>query len=131
MYRRHKHHTYQTNAPMAPAIVCYAFAAELFLKLLHKITVGNPEKIHGLEEIFSVLPQEMRLNLSQKYQRTANGDLEADINSVGSAFVDWRYLHEQTIISINPQVIMNISKVTYALCRELRPNIRVTGENVP
>lgn len=117
-----------TNSPMAPAVVCYAFSTELYLKLLHALTVGNPGKIHGLKYIFMALPQETRLKANNHYHST-DSDIETDIATVNSAFVDWRYIHEQATISINPQVLINIARAIHLTVRELKPELHVFGEN--
>jgi hypothetical protein len=117
-----------TNSPVAPAIVCYAFAAELYLKLLHVIVVGNPEKIHGLADIFTALPETIRRKVGDRYDM-GRDNIETDIRAVSSAFVNWRYLHEQTSISINPIILISIAKAVHLVCRELRPTLSVFGEN--
>lgn len=119
-----------TNSPMAPAVVCFAFSAELYLKLLHLISIGNPDKIHGLKEIFAVLPEATRQKVGSRYPGGLK-NLEAEIKAVSSAFVDWRYLHEIASASINPQTLANIARAAHVVCRELRADLRVFGENAP
>lgn len=116
------------NSPLAPAIVCYGFAVELYLKLLHVIVVGNPEKIHGLADIFAALPETIRRKVGDRYDM-GRDNIDADISAVSSVFVDWRYLHEQTSISINPNILISIAKAVHLVCRELRPTLTVFGEN--
>jgi len=97
------------NSPMAPAVVCYAFAAELYLKLLHTIVLGSAEKIHGLADIFAALPSATRQQLSDCYE-LKNHKIEADIATVNSAFVDWRYLHEQAEAAVEPGILVAIAR---------------------
>lgn len=116
------------NSPMAPAIVCFAFAAELFLKLVHHIAIGSPAKTHGLNELWNTLPQDLQDKLREKYA-AQGGVIEPDLVAVNKAFVDWRYLHEQGSIAIDPRILTRICKAAYILALELRPTLQVFGEN--
>ena len=115
-----------TNSPMAPAIVCFAFAAELYLKLLHTIAVGSPSKGHDLKELFGVLPQEAQDAVAKEF---GNGDLAGQINTASTAFVHWRYQHEHETLTVNLDTLINFAKAVHKVVRHLRPDLEVFGEN--
>ena len=114
-----------TNCPMSPAIVCFAFSVELYLKLLIAISTGTPPKNHKLDELFELLPADTRSNLVRIY---GSDDLPSHLKSVSSAFIDWRYQHEHETLAINVQVLVNTATSCHKLARQLRPDLRVSGE---
>ena len=115
-----------TNSPMAPAIVCFAFSVEMYLKLLSVIATGKYPKDHKLQELFSSLPEEFQKTLITKYVNTS---FEADMANVSNAFIEWRYEHEYAALTINPDVLINIASACHTLARELKPSLKVFGEN--
>ncbi|MDE2309785.1 MAG: HEPN domain-containing protein [Betaproteobacteria bacterium] len=115
-----------TNSPMSPAIVCFAFSIELYLKLVHVLSTGQTPKGHKLEELFSSLPESSRQSLAAKY---GSAELPSHIATVSTAFVDWRYEHEHETLAVNPQVLINIATCCHKLARELKPELKVFGEN--
>src|SRR5262245_4933503 len=64
------------NAALNPAVVCYAFSAELYLKLIHLIATGSAIKGHKLDELFQALPGDAQARISASYDQR---DLPADI----------------------------------------------------
>lgn len=115
-----------TNCPMSPAIVCFAFSAELYLKLLIAISSGTPPRGHKLDELFELLPPETRTALADIY---GGSELPSHLKTVSSAFIDWRYQHEHRTLTISPQILINIATSCHKLARRLRPELRVFGEN--
>jgi hypothetical protein len=115
-----------TNSSTSPAIVCFAFSIELYLKLVHVLSTGQTSKGHKLEELFSSLPASIRQNLTAKY---GNAELPAHIAAVSTTFVDWRYEHEHETLTVNPQVLIAIATCCHKLVRELKPELKVFGEN--
>lgn len=117
------------NAPMVPAVVCFAFAAELFLKLLVKIATGQAVRGHELADLLAAVPEESRSEMARHYSSSDVTKLQADVASISSAFVEWRYVYERGAIAINPQVVANVARAAYLVCRAKAPQIRVFGEN--
>lgn len=82
---------------MTPAIVCAAFASELYLKYL--VGKDNTKYTHKIKDLFEMLDKEV--------QREIEGAVNDDMRSVklpnfedilplvSNVFVDWRYLYEQ------------------------------------
>ena len=115
-----------TISPMAPAIVCFAFSVEMYLKLLCVLSTGSYTKGHKLDDIFRSLPEEFQKNLIAKY---VNTNFETDISNVSNAFIEWRYEHEYEALTINPQLLINIASACHTLARELKSSLKVFGEN--
>jgi hypothetical protein len=114
-----------TNSPVSPALVCYAFSVELYLKLLHAINSGAAPRGHELAGLYSSLPIEIKTKLTAIY----GADIGAHIESVSSAFTEWRYLHEHEALSINPQILINLAKCCHRVAQQLRPDLRPSAEN--
>jgi HEPN domain-containing protein len=115
-----------TNSPMAPAIVCFAFAAELYIKLLSVVGTGKAAKGHKLDELFASLPQDLSDEVTKSY---GDSNLHAHLEAASSAFVQWRYQHEHETLTINLHHLINFSKACHRLIRVLRPELKVFGEN--
>jgi hypothetical protein len=116
-----------THSPMAPTIVCYAFAVELYLKLLHVVANGQPTHGHKLETLFSTLPEDFRTEIAAHYP----GKLVEDIAFMSNAFVTWRYEHEHDALAINPNALALLGVACHRVVRNRRPDLKVFGENVP
>ena len=114
------------NSPMAAGIVCAAFSVEMYLKLLAVLGTGKYSHGHKLAELYAELPAETRTKLTAKY---GSADVEKHIGEVSAAFVEWRYEHEHESLNINPSVLVRLAKACHALARELKPELRVFGEN--
>jgi HEPN domain-containing protein len=114
------------NSPMSPAIVCFSFSIELYLKLLHVLATGQAPRGHKLVELYLSLPEKTCQALTAKY---GSGELQAHISTISTAFVDWRYEHEHEALLINPQVLIGVATSCHVLVRELKPELKVFGEN--
>lgn len=114
------------NSPMTPGVVCAAFSVELYLKLLHLLAVGTPQRGHKLSELFTALPQTAQQQIAEKY---GNPEIAADIVQMSDAFVTWRYEHEHEALTINPTALMAVATACHLVIRELKPELTVFGEN--
>ncbi|WP_315729145.1 hypothetical protein [Bradyrhizobium sp. SZCCHNS2015] len=118
------------GAAMAPFVVNIAFAIELFLKTL---AIQHGKKLHGHEisKLFKKLPSAAkneidfhlrRLSLTSQWAEEIKtmDDLRNVLDEVDTAFVDWRYLHEDTTkklrITFRPTIFL--SEVLHAACAE-------------
>lgn len=82
---------------LAPGVVCYAFACELYLKTLHQIALGKAPKGHKLNVLFGNLPLPIRRVVDGLYQEQTAADpkaLTGDLLNFNTAFEDWRYVYE-------------------------------------
>lgn len=114
------------NAALNPAVVCYAFSSELYLKLLHLLAVGAPIKGHKLDELFDALPQDTQKAVLSNYDQR---DLPGEIKKAANAFTEWRYGHEHEGLAINPSVLASLAKACHMTARKLKPALMAFGEN--
>ena len=114
------------RTPLVPAIVCYAFAVELYLKLLLVLSKVDFKKEHRLELLFGLLPASTQDDLTKAY---GDPSLAKDLAEVGSAFVVWRYEHEYEQIGIDPRILLAVADACHRVVRTIAPNLLVFGEN--
>src|SRR5215212_2644115 len=94
------HGTVQTRttsyATHAPAIVCYAFSTELYLKLLILITTGKKASFaHELIDFYDSLSDQARQTVITNWKFPGDPNLLRDlIKAASKDFVQWRYAHE-------------------------------------
>jgi len=82
---------------LAPGVVCYAFASELYQKAMHQIAFGEVPRGHKLNVLFGNLPVAAREVVEGFYFDQTGWDqkqLAKDLLNFNSAFEDWRYVHE-------------------------------------
>ena len=115
-----------TNSPMSPAIVCFAFSVEMYLKLLSVLATGNHAKGHELHKLFTNLSDNIKQKLNHSY---VNSNFENDILSVSNSFVEWRYAQEHEALNINPQLLIDLATACHIVARQLKPSLKVFGEN--
>jgi hypothetical protein len=121
-----------TNSLVAPAVVCFSFAVELYLKTLLKISTVEAGRTHALSELFLLLPEETRKAAALTYQHgqpQPADQLQNDLLQVSNAFIEWRYLHERPTAQISITVVREIGKALHNTIRRLSPNSGVTFEN--
>ncbi len=83
--------------PMGPAIVCYAFSIELFLKSIH-LREGTSHRGHNLLDLFDALPPATKSLISREfYNRFGMNEFNfrIKISEVKNIFNDFRYIHEK------------------------------------
>ena len=114
------------NSPMTPGVVCAAFSAELYLKLLNLLATGKTQKGHKLNELFASLPEKDQQRVAEKY---GNPAIAAHIAEMSNAFVSWRYEHEHEALTINPNALMAVVVACHLVVREMKPELTVFGEN--
>lgn len=81
-----------------PAVVCYAFSVELFLKLLGQRASGTYlGSEHALDELFQHLPEKLRAKIQAHYAsagQPTGSDVAYHLHKAARAFKEWRYVHE-------------------------------------
>jgi hypothetical protein len=117
-----------TNSLPAPAVVCYSFAIELYLKLLLNIAKKPIKKRHSLTDLTSDLPEEI-IELISKHYGQSKKDLKKSINSISDSFIKWRYLYEYHEIAISLTVLSNLCIALHNCVKELKPSLGITFEN--
>lgn len=128
------------GAAMSPFVVNIAFAIELFIKTL---SIQHDKKLHGheIKKLFKKLPGAAKDEIDHHLRRLCTSSQWADgiktmeglrdvLEEVDTAFVDWRYLHEEPTkrlkITFKPTIFL--SEVLHAACAEHIIK-GLTGEN--
>ena len=120
-------HRDATGAPvtaLCPMIVCYAFAAELYLKSL----IPRPIKNHRLSLLFRKLDMLSRNNIAAAYIRRTGRDqraLEDDLKAMAGAFMDWRYVFEGEGQQLRVNLLVAFTKAVYESVKSRRPSWEV------
>jgi hypothetical protein len=109
---------------VAPFVVNAAFALELYLKTLGHI-YNKPLRGHDLLKLFDGLPPDCHQALRQGFVKsewqcgiTEIGDFRKAIEDMRSAFIEWRYLHEEgraRVIHFRPMIF--VMEVLHEACR--------------
>jgi hypothetical protein len=115
---------------LCPMIVCYAFAAELYLKSL----IPRPIKNHRLNVLFRELDTLSRKDITAAYNRRTGRDqltLEDDLKTMASAFADWRYVFEGEGQQVRVNLLVAFTKAAYENVKSRRPGweVRAYQEN--
>ena len=109
--------SYECLSLNTPAIVNCAFACEMFLKLLIKANTGDYKKIHDLDKLFKLLPQDIqeRLNKEVYYKTGMIRDAFGIpmIKKVAKHFNEWRYSFEKSSL-------MGYTGYLFGLCAVLK-----------
>ena len=117
-----------TNSLSAPAVVCYAIAVEIYIKLLAHINGISIKKIHSLIELFDSLSDAVKEKIAKHYQSSSQ-ELRKDIETVSNAFIDWRYLYEKNGAQISITMLSNLGMGLHNAIKELNPKLGITFEN--
>jgi hypothetical protein len=109
---------------LCPMIVCYAFAAELYLKSLTPV----PNRKHELNVLYGRLSVQIRDDIAAFYQaRTGRGprDLAGDLRAFAVAFTNWRYVFEGQGQQLRVNLLVAFTKAVYETVRLRRPGWEV------
>ena len=79
---------------IVPAVVCLAFSIELGFKAI-LVGCGKPSEGHKFVELFEKLPDEIQAEI-RRLVVGDDGDFENSLRPVSNAFVEWRYIFEET-----------------------------------
>lgn len=108
----------------APTIACYAFAIELYLKLLRLLTEGTYDGYeHKLDVLYSQLSSELRGRIDEVYGYTDILSMESELRDASRAFVRWRYAHEYEELAASPETLSRIGTTLHRMVREIRPDL--------
>ncbi len=117
-----------------PAVVCYAFSIELFLKLLGQLAndtyLGNE---HRLDELHRQLPEGLRATIQNHYANAGQptgSDVTHHLQEAARTFVDWRYVHEHDPhehggepLDADPEALARIVFALRETVREVAPEL--------
>lgn len=122
-----------TRSLVVPAVVCYAFALELYVKLLLRICEKDPRKHHRVLDHYGELPADVKVRLIKFYNdmfSRSEKDFENHLTEISNAFEDWRYTFERIgPKSISPTLIRDIGKTIHNVIRQVKPEVLVVFEN--
>jgi hypothetical protein len=106
IYEKHLMKPPPNGAAMSPFVVNTAFAIELFLKTL---AMQHGKKLHGheIKKLFKKLPGAAKDQIDRQLGKISSTsqwageiktmrNLQDVLDEIDTAFVDWRYLHENT-----------------------------------
>lgn len=104
-YERRPLNDQQVQMLIIPAIVCQAFAVELYLKAI-LVLEEKESRGHDLTQLFSILSEH-----SQREIRRLVADAAFDRNLVeaSNAFTEWRYIFESDGANATPQFLEAIA----------------------
>lgn len=113
----------------APMITCYALASELYLKALIQAEGGLPPKSHRLNVLFARLSVAVRDEVFAEFHGLINlqrTEFEAELQRLGAAFVDWRYIFEADGNDVAVSVLAMFARSLYLVIRQRQPTWGVT-----
>lgn len=89
-----------------PAVTCAALSLKLYLKCMRALDGNDKDDIYRIAELYKSLSEEMRNRLLQKYDEFSNtpsssAELITHLEALDNAFVNWRYIHEDDVKSVN------------------------------
>jgi hypothetical protein len=112
-------------AALCPMIVCYAFAAELYLKSLIPTVIRN----HRLNVLYKNLDTQTRSDVADSYKSRTGRDhhvLEEDLRRMAAAFADWRYIFEGEGQQLRVNLLIAFTKAIYETVKLHRPDWKVS-----
>lgn len=89
-----------------PAVTCAALSLKLFLKCMRALDGSDKDDIYRIAELYRSLSEAMRSRFLQKYDEFSNtpsssDDLIRHFEALDNAFINWRYIHEDDMKSVN------------------------------
>lgn len=111
--------------PIVPAVVCTAFAIELYLKTLITLESGTA-KGHDLSTLYARLSKNAKDALAKNPSMNET-ELKKKIEEVAAVFVEWRYIFESQSANVDSAVLTGIAKACKALAESALKNVSVNG----
>jgi hypothetical protein len=110
-----------------PMVVCYAFAAELYLKSLVQTPITN----HRLNVLNDRLSSEIQAAVGARYEaRTGRNSvsLRQDLRTFANAFREWRYIFEGEGQQIRLNLLIAFTQAVYEIVRLYRSEWQVSSD---
>ncbi len=111
-----------------PAVTCAALSLKLYLKCLLALEGKDREDtVYRLAELYRGLSDEKKKVILKKFDEFSNAELSADelvkhLDSLDSAFVRWRYIHEDDARSVNLEDLEEMILAAKATVVSARPD---------
>ncbi len=130
IYSNHLRKSPYKGSSTVPFVVNAAFSIELYLKTINN-TYGNKIKGHNPAKLYANIPKagkEIFITASSDvrpgYQLENGVNIHTCIESLSSAFEDWRYLYEKNRISVEIQSIRYTMNVAFEACSRVREFVK-------
>lgn len=94
--------------PMVPAIVCTAFAIELYLKAIITLESGTATG-HDLWNLYNGLSEQAKDTLT-KGLSIKHDDLNKKVKEASRVFVEWRYIFESESLKVDPAFLSGLAQ---------------------
>ena len=108
----------------SPSVVCYAFAIELYLKLLRLLTAGTYDRFeHRLDKLYEQLAPAVQEKIDEAYGHTGILSIKSELEDASKAFLHWRYAHEHEELAASPETLAKIGATLHRIAREIDPNL--------
>lgn len=105
-----------------PAIVNYAFASEVYLKLLLLKEKSNNKKTHKLFDLYKQLSEGLQKEIAFRIFNSGIwiGDCwgRNELENISNTFVKWRYCYEESTLHINTGYLQTLCIVLREMCCE-------------
>ncbi len=122
-----------------PTVVCFAFALELYLKLLLLLTVGKIPHEHNLAQLHAALPADAQALIERHYSGgypdgtwdtavSEGWDVGSVLKEIATTFTDWRYAHEHRLLVADPRHLQQLGTAMHRAARERAPGLISTFE---
>ena len=112
---------------LCPMVVCYAFAAELYLKSL----ISKPIRGHELNTLYKAVPGPLRSAIASIYlKRTGRNQaaLRADLDAMSNAFAEWRYVFESDGQQLQFNLLNAFTRSVFEVAHSNRPAWHVSKD---
>lgn len=110
-----------------PAVTCAALSLKLYLKSLLALEGGDREDaIYLIAELYRGLSKERKEILLNKFDEMSNTRMSAEqliskLETLDSAFVRWRYIHEDDARSVNLEDLEEMLLAVKATIGSIKP----------
>jgi hypothetical protein len=91
-----------------PQVANYAFAAEVALKGLQVVYLGNATRGHHLERLYRTLPENVQSRVSGTAAQAVL--LHERLGEISLAFETWRYAYEHNMLGISLDLISGLAQ---------------------
>ena len=110
-----------------PAVTCAALSLKLFLKSLLSIEGGDrDDAFFHIADLYRGLSSRQKRALLQKFDELSNTQMSSEqligrLEALDSAFVRWRYVHEEDARSVNLEDLEEMILAVKATIVALKP----------
>jgi hypothetical protein len=120
----------------APPIVNFAFAVELYIKLLRHLADAVSMRGHRLYDLFLKLDKaagkaSASVINNHAHSRGCREEFMNNLKDLDKAFEDWRYAHDKAFLCSSPDALLVLASSFRKALRELHPGLRSSFQREP